>query len=204
VYKKFASYEEAVRFSLVGHMNEVPSELTREPEIPKAQPGLQQPSQETTIRVNLTSETEIIAYTDGSLKDVAGCGIFWGDSHKLNASFVLPIPPHTSQRAELYAVIRAFELYEAHWPKDLKRLHIYTDSNYCMNIMNNLRRPGFRESNWKFKSGKRALNPDLVELLYCLVAKYPTAVVEKVKAHSVCYGNNAADILAGLASQKFC
>ena len=58
----------------------------------------------------------LVVHTDGACRGngtpraVSGCGVWFGsDADPRNVSLVLPVPPHSNQRAELFAVLLAMQ-----------------------------------------------------------------------------------------------
>lgn len=166
-------------------------------------------------------------FTDGScdnnnrnaINSHAGIGVFWNDNDPLNLSETFDISPITNNRAELYAIIRAIQLFELF---DLNKkytnvLNIYTDSKLTVNIMN-VWIEGWRKNNWRKNDNKIPLNLDLIKKLYKLIKKNINNFKIKlihVRAHRkkpkdihshkyyLWYGNNEADKLAKQSAFNF-
>ena len=166
-------------------------------------------------------------FTDGScdnnnknaINSHAGIGVFWNDNDPLNLSETFDIPPITNNRAELYAIIRAIQLFESFNlnKKYINILNIYTDSKLTVNIMN-LWIEGWIKNNWRKNNNKIPLNIDLIKKLYKLIKKNKNNFKIKfihVRAHRkkpkdinsnkyyLWYGNNEADKLAKESAFNF-
>lgn len=159
-------------------------------------------------------------YTDGSclknkrIKDIkkqpkGGIGCFWGDDDTRNLSEPFTKYPVTNQRTELYACIRALEVfYESIDDEKKYELTIYSDSQYTVHCMNRWVH-NWKVKSWKKANGKPVLNVDLIKKLDEL--RYHPGIHVKfihVKAHQKeptnkntliyqhWYGNMMADKLA--------
>lgn len=145
---------------------------------------------------------EYIAYTDGSCvnnrrnskRARAGVGVWFGERHEqLNVSEPLRhTGPHTNQRAEIAACIRAIEQLEAQ--EEPFRLLIRTDSQYVIKAMTDWIK-GWLKNGWRAYGGKPVQNRDLLEPLWCKVERHSVRF-EHVRGHSGDYGNEMADYLA--------
>lgn len=166
-------------------------------------------------------------FTDGScdnnnrnaINSHAGIGVFWDDNDPLNLSETFDISPITNNRAEIYAIIRAvqlFELFELN-KKYINVLNIYTDSKLTVNIMN-LWIEKWIQNNWRKNDNKIPLNLDLIKKLYKLIKKNKNNFKIKlihVRAHKkkpkdiysqkyyLWHGNNEADKLAKESAFNF-
>jgi ribonuclease HI len=141
---------------------------------------------------------KIIIYTDGACsnnhqKDLskrkAGYGVFYGTNDKRNISERLKGVP-TNNRAELQAIIVAMEQNKNN------HIEIFTDSNYCKNIMT-LWMNTWKKNGWRKKTNKKIENLDLIKKLDNLLTemKYKP-LFTWVKGHSSSIGNEGADKLA--------
>ena len=80
---------------------------------------------------------------------------------------------------------------------------IYSDSSYCVNVINNWMLQWGR-SNWKNSRGKIIANQDLIIPLYHYYTKKNlNCQIMKIKGHSEILGNELADALATFNTQKF-
>ena len=169
----------------------------------------------------------MIVYTDGSclknkrVKDISkqpkgGIGIFWEDNSSFNVSESFSINPVTNIRTELYACIKACEIFikNFHVKKfiinpetDTKtNLIIYTDSQFTINAITKWCK-NWEKKNWKKADGKPVQNTDLIQTLYKYYCSYPISF-QHVRAHQKepveknsdeyrhWYGNMMADKLA--------
>jgi len=156
-----------------------------------------------------------VVYTDGACQynqykhlSRAGAGAYWGKNHPFNLSEPLDGEKQTNNRAELLAVLRAFQL-------EARPLEIRTDSSYVANGIN--KHPQKWRSNGWQKKGKLIINADLWQQLGKLLAeRMPGSYcVTKVKGHVDAtevlagkylgidkFGNDAADALAVAAAGR--
>ena len=118
----------------------------------------------------------------------------------------------TNNRAELYAMIRAVEIFTLFKLKKSYKNHllIHTDSRLCINIMTKWLNK-WKLKGWKKADGKEPLNTDLIIRLDNIINKNKkkfTVEYKYVKAHKkkprdktseeyyYWYGNHMADKLA--------
>ena len=169
----------------------------------------------------------MIIYTDGSckknkrVKDISkqpkgGIGVFIDDDNSFNISESFSIYPVTNIRTELYACIKACEIFIKHFhhKKKTKKteaegedtLIIYTDSQFTINAITKWCR-NWKKNNWKKSNGDNVLNVDLISCLDKYYCSYPICF-QHVKSHQKepldkesneyrhWYGNMMADKLA--------
>ena len=147
-----------------------------------------------------TAPNEVIIYTDGAASPNPGQGgygvilIGGGKRVELSGGF----RKTTNNRMELYAVIRGLRaLYKA-----AKKVTIYSDSTYVVDMFNGGYVAKWREKGWRRSKGKRAvINPDLWDKILTLAAKYDVKFVW-VRGHGSNPENTRCDELAVLARQK--
>ena len=145
--------------------------------------------------------TKLQVYTDGACKNngkpdaKAAIGVFWGDDDERNCSERLTIPgKQTNNRAELYAIIKAIQIFKSgKYHKDLE-FEILTDSDYSINSLTNWCKK-WQLNNWKLPNGNDIENRDLIIEGVKLVNETNAKLV-KVKGHNGVYGNEMADKLA--------
>lgn len=107
----------------------------------------------------------------------------------------------TNNREEMKAIIEAFKVADLYFPNE--DVIIYSDSAYCVNMINdwiwNWARNG-----WKNSKKKEVENIDLVKEIYNYINKefYHCQVV-KISGHSGEVGNEIADALATSNSKKY-
>lgn len=144
-------------------------------------------------------------YTDGACsgngteKCFAGCGVWYGkESDPRNLSIVLPVPPHTNQRAELYAVLLAIQSAFVE-PEKPRRLLIVSDSKYCVKGISEWL-PAWLRNGWKKSNGETVMNLDIWKRVHtCLKELHAQNIVFGIawtKGHSDDKHNSAADRLA--------
>ena len=149
-----------------------------------------------------------------------GIGVFWKNNDYRNLSEPFFIKPITNNRAEIYAVIKAIEIYSVTYDQKCKgknKLIIYSDSMYVINTITKWYK-NWKARGWKKSDGKTPLNLDLLCHLDNLIEKYTKCFSIKffhVKAHKnppkdknsrayyLWYGNNQADYLARKGSEKY-
>lgn len=167
-------------------------------------------------------------FTDGSCynnsrkttKNTAGgIGVFWGDNDYRNLTEPFYIKPITNNRAEIYAVIKAVEIFSISYDQKCSNisLQINSDSQYLINTMTKWYK-GWKKRGWKKADGKEPLNLDLLCHLDNLIEKHKkcfNVTYNHVRAHKkepkdkkslryfMWYGNNRADFLANKGSQKY-
>lgn len=147
-------------------------------------------------------------YTDGSARNngkessYGGWGIVVVKNNKIIYFNNVQSQNVTNNRMELSAVLYAFGLCST---KIHESCIIYSDSSYCVNIINNWIYT-WASNNWKRKGNKDIENLDLIQSLY----KYLTTdffacqvKIEKVQGHSDNIYNNLADALATNNIVKF-
>jgi ribonuclease HI len=166
-------------------------------------------------------------FTDGSCynnskkskKSAAGIGIFWGDNDYRNLSEPFFIEPITNNRAEIYAVIKAIEIFSISYDQKCSKqtLQINSDSEYLINTMTKWYKK-WKQNGWKKSDGKDPLNLDLLCHLDNIIEKHKNCFniyYKHVPAHRSepsdkssikyfeWYGNNKADAMAKAGTEKF-
>ena len=142
-------------------------------------------------------------YTDGSFTSSnghAGVGVNFPEYPALNVSERFLVTPITSQRAELYAAIRAMQVIKLQtWPSTKKIIYLYTDSRYLHGCASEW------VAQWKatnFRNGT-ILNQDLITQLWLEMETLPLAIRwHWVRSHNGTPGNEAADHLATEGGKK--
>lgn len=157
--------------------------------------------------VNNKNQTVYQVYTDGACSnngqpDAKGAiGVCFGANHPKNASRPLAKwEPQTNQRAELAAILGAYEIIRYSEDKAEKLYEIHTDSAYALNAVTKWYKK-WSENDWTHKDGEPVKHKDLIEdILELKEGPHCKKVLglRKVKAHSDCEGNNIADELAKL------
>ena len=106
----------------------------------------------------------------------------------------------TNNREELKAILHVFELAVK---EDLRKVLIYSDSAYCVNMINDWIWK-WEKNNWKNSKKVTVENLDLVLLLhkYLNIDFFPCQVM-KVKGHNGIVENELADALATNNIKKY-
>ena len=171
-------------------------------------------------------------YTDGSVVNAGkstvkgGSGVFFGTDDPRNMALRFRIEPVTINRAELFAIYKALEMYiKTNW-KELntgvklsprKKLFVYTDSLLSVNIVQKWM-DSWANNGWKKNGGIIAPeNLDLIKAIYHIKKYYIKHLQIKlihVKAHREAppninteeylhwYGNYMADKLASMGRRS--
>ncbi|KAJ3310114.1 hypothetical protein HDV04_005380 [Boothiomyces sp. JEL0838] len=213
VDSKSSQYKKASELAHLAENNEVPisyvnippSEITQSFEKVAAinsesrqgtnAPIIPEPTLDTALKSTASNQEVIKVYTDGSCRGNgktgarAGIGIFVADGDSRNVSERYLDGP-TNNRAEIYAVIRALEIF-----KDAPNVMIYSDSQYTINgiktWINNWKKQG-----WKTSNGQPVANKDLWQRFDQLYSARKDVSIEYVEAHCGIYGNEKADEFA--------
>lgn len=164
---------------------------------------------------------------NGHRNAVGAIGVFFGDDDPRNVSRRVALPPGenraTNQSMELLACCVAIETFFDGSPSSAPPppsssfsqrppfLHVYTDSEYVVKIVNNWAR-GWERAGWRTSTGKPVSNLTLVRRLYELKKRHPVAFAH-VPAHreapppgastrerALWHGNMRADELARRAA----
>jgi ribonuclease HI len=205
-FKSFSLYEQAKKYAETGKddlFDEIKKEINNFEKIKK--------------NVNsLNFETAnpmpdcLDIYVDGACSNngkkgaIASYGIYVGKDNPDNECDLLPYPPATSPRAELFAIIRCIEKFRSklYMNNDIsKQLNIYTDCGYTIDCVNNFET--WRKNNFTTSNGTEVLNLDLVIPLNEYIQKYNNIKLIKVGGHARIYGNEMADRLARSVIKKF-
>jgi ribonuclease HI len=166
-------------------------------------------------------------FTDGSCYNnsrksktsAGGIGVFWGDGDYRNLTEPFYVKPITNNRAEIFAVIKAIEIFSISYDQKCSKqtLQINSDSQYLINTMTKWYK-NWKRRGWKKADGKEPLNLDLLCHLDNLIEKHKKCfniVYNHVRAHKSepkdknsikyfeWYGNNQADLLANQGSKKY-
>lgn len=183
IYRKFNNIDDATYFVIYGKIREQLNYSDQISRIPRIQ-----------------------VFTDGSCLNngkknaKAGIGIYFGKDDDRNISEPYRDKP-TNNRAELYAIIKAYNILKDEIEVKKHDVVIYTDSEYSINCFSEYG-DKMSELNWK----KKFPNKDLVRTGYYLLNK-PNIIMEHVKAHTnntdeISIGNRNADYLANLGANK--
>ena len=146
--------------------------------------------------LNLANKGVIYIYTDGAVsnnqdsrRSVGGIGVFFGFRCPFNLAEKFLEAPVTNQRAELWAIIRAFQIIiqqRLHCHSEI-RIVIYSDSMYAINIIT---------KQWRAQE-----NLDLTNIAWQLLKQIPNLELKHIRAHTRkddihSQGNAMADELA--------
>lgn len=135
-------------------------------------------------------------YCDGSCKGNPGTGAYGIISlkdNKIKYSYSEKSSKTTNNREELKAILHIFEISAMF---EGEPIIIYSDSAYCVNIINDWIYK-WANNNWKNSKRKTIENLDLVQELYKYINIdfFPCQVV-KTNGHCGVVGNELADALA--------
>ena len=164
---------------------------------------------------------DIIVFTDGSTlnnqkkgKRKGGVGVFFKDDDNNNISFPLKESKDfkvTNNVAELLGAVLAIEKIIGNMKLGKKKILIYTDSMYVINIVNTGGK-SWEKNDWKKSNNKKVDNIELVKKLYYYSQNLKVKLVHS-KGHGkepsksdpnyfIWYGNYMADFLAVSASKS--
>ena len=99
------------------------------------------------------------------------------------------------------AILKALEISESTQEMSGKKLRIYSDSEYSINVITKWM-SSWKSKGWTKRDGKKIANIDIIEALHQKMAETRSrlgrgaVVFEHVKGHSDDPGNDAADKLA--------
>ncbi|MEI7787111.1 MAG: ribonuclease HI [Chlorobiaceae bacterium] len=135
---------------------------------------------------------KIIIYTDGACSGNPGKGgwgalLMFGSSIREISGFS---PATTNNRMELSAVIEALEAL-----KEPCEVHLYSDSSYLVNAINEGWLKRWTANSWKTSAKKNVENIDLWQKILKLI-RLQDVTFHKVKGHSDNPYNNRCDELA--------
>lgn len=132
-------------------------------------------------------------YTDGSAnKKSCGFGMVVFEDEELKFFHSDYCQESTNNREEMKAMLDAYNYIKSN---DIIEGVIYSDSAYCVNMINEWI-DNWREAGWCKYDGKEIKNLDLVKELYACKHLYTGIKVCKVKGHTDDLGNELADALA--------
>lgn len=144
-------------------------------------------------------------YTDGACQNngkysaAAGLGVYFAEGHHFNTSEPVKGRP-TNNSGEIQAAIRAIEIAEQH---DIKRLKIFTDSQFLINaacfwIKN------WKKKDWKLSTGRSVVNKKDFQSLDNLIEKGNMLIEWRyIPAHKGHHGNEEADKLAKEGASRY-
>lgn len=163
---------------------------------------------------------EIMVFTDGSTLNnqkkggrKGGAGVFFKDNDPMNISYPLVENKKfkvTNNVAELTATIMAIETILSSMKIGKKKIAIYSDSMYVINIAKEWAKK-WEKNDWKKSNNKKVDNIDLVKKLYYYSLNLKIKFIHS-KGHAkepskddpnyhIWYGNHMADMLAVKASK---
>ena len=144
------------------------------------------------VELFFVDEKKIIIYTDGACSGNPGKG-GWG-ALLMYGSVIREIsgfsPATTNNRMELSAAIEALEAL-----KEPCEVHLYSDSSYLVNAINEGWLKRWTANSWKTSSKKNVENIDLWQKILKLI-RLQDVTFHKVKGHSDNPYNNRCDELA--------
>lgn len=166
-------------------------------------------------------KNEIHIFTDGSTLNnqkkgsrKGGIGVFFGDDDVRNISIPLIESSKvkvTNQVAELLACCKGIEYLYSSQKVNSKKVIIYTDSMYIVNIINSWAK-NWEKNNWTKSDGKIVDNLNLVKKIYYYSINFKIEF-KHVRSHQkeptkddpnyyIWYGNKMADELATNAAKS--
>ena len=164
---------------------------------------------------------EIMVFTDGSALNnqkkggrKGGAGVFFKDNDPMNISYPLVENNKfkvTNNVAELTATIMAIETILSSMKIGKKKIAIYSDSMYVINIAKEWAKK-WEKNDWKKSNNKKVDNIELVKKLYYYSLNLKIKFIHS-KGHAkepskddpnyhIWYGNHMADMLAVKASKS--
>ena len=167
------------------------------------------------------TKKDINIFTDGSTlnnqtkgKRRGGVGVYFGENDPRNISLSLVEDDNnkvTNQVTELLACVLGIETILSSEKISKRKINIYTDSMYIVNIINTWAK-GWVKNNWKKSDGKTIDNLDIVKKLYYYTINIKVNMIH-VRSHQKepsksdsnyfsWYGNKQADELAVNASKR--
>lgn len=162
-----------------------------------------------------------MVFTDGSTLNnqkkggrKGGAGVFFKDNDPMNISYPLVENKKfkvTNNVAELTATIMAIETILSSMKIGKKKIAIYSDSMYVINIAKEWAKK-WEKNDWKKSNNKKVDNIDLVKKLYYYSLNLKIKFIHS-KGHAkepskddpnyhIWYGNHMADMLAVKASKS--
>ena len=171
------------------------------------------------IRTNpkpVSTKSPLNIYTDGACSNngkasaKAGFGVWFGENDERNTSQSYR-GRQTNNVAELTATIMAIETILSSMKIGKKKIAIYSDSMYVINIAKEWAKK-WEKNDWKKSNNKKVDNIDLVKKLYYYSLNLKIKFIHS-KGHAkepskddpnyhIWYGNHMADMLAVKASKS--
>lgn len=199
-YKKFESYEDAKIYVRTGIVKATLQKINSSKDKKDKTKLINKPILNFVNPENDSIKNTRIVYTDGatsnnqeSNKAKGGCGVYFGYDTPNNLSIPFNDRP-TNNRCELYAIILSIQSnLDFLYSNENNKLVIYTDSQYCMLMINKIKDKPIQMS---------YANYNMLMLLYFLLKPIREKVIFKhIKAHTNekdihSIGNMMADKLA--------
>lgn len=145
-----------------------------------------------------------VFFTDGACKGNPGSGGFGVisiENNEVKYKYSEQCEKTTNNREEIKAILHVFELAMKNYR--FETVIIYSDSAYCVNMINNWIW-NWANNNWINSKNKTVENVDLVKQLYKYLSTdfFPCQVI-KVSGHAGECGNELADALATNNANKY-
>lgn len=143
-------------------------------------------------------------WTDGAAKNNgragtrAGWGVYFGPNHPDNDYGPVSVGPHTNQRAELQAILRAAVIHADNLAPE--KLIIHTDSRYAIDAVTTWTEK-WEQNGYLNAKGEPVANQDLIRTIKHYV-DFGNIEFVHVRGHTGVEGNEAADRLANLGARS--
>lgn len=201
--EEFPDQPDKEKPSTSSRKRKVPTNKTEDPNAIKYEPP--QPTNPKVYNGHTFQEDSlgfVHVYTDGSCENngkhgaAAGFGVYFGDDHPLNESAPVKGRP-TNNVGEIQAAIHAIKHAQ---DCAIKRLNIFTDSQFLMNSVCKWM-AGWKRKDWTLSTGKKVINEkDFKELDSVIESSNVVIKWSYVPAHKGHHGNEEADKLAKIGA----
>ena len=201
-FKKFRTLSEAVSFAAGEGLQGAAADPVHQEQ--PSPPPVSPPLLRGAPRVG-GHRSPVVVYTDGACPGqhtgdkearLAGCGVWFGHGDERNIGTANPFPPHTSNRAEMVAVLLAMQAFRRSGESAARDLHVMSDSEYVVRGMREWL-PAWEKRQFRRAGGAPVKNADLWKKLSAeRRALGGWVTFEHVRGHAGDEGNEEADRLA--------